>query len=449
MKTWNIIIKYTTKDSFDVSCPPGESKLIIYTKERPEKEFALNTNVFEILNDNKLVPSKNSYDLLNLALGVYTADQMVSRSNNGYYGWSRYFKLFIPVNSTKSWEPVKRDLEKLLSYLSGDRWLIEFRQDSTNQPTGTKPNNPDKIDKVALFSGGLDSYIGGIDLLKSGCKVAFVSHYKNGVSESKTQDTLIEGLHSKYGKDALSNFKFYVQPNQQNSTAEKDNTSRARSFLFISLGLTVANSLGESISLNVPENGLISLNVPLTFTRLSSHSTRTTHPYFLWLFGEILDKLGISNKIHNPYQFFTKGEMMKKCIDQVFLKSSFMKTMSCAHPDTGRWLGKSPNIHCGYCTPCIIRRAAIKHSGFAEDDYLYKDLLKKALMQDKGKGSDIRAFKLAIERLKGMDKNSPLILRILSSGPLSFGSTGNLNDYVDIYKRGMNEVAHFFGTKIW
>ena len=38
----------------------------------------------------------------------------------------------------------------------------------------------------------------------------------------------------------------------------------------------------------VPENGYISLNIPLTYSRIGSSSTRTTHPYYFELLNQLL-----------------------------------------------------------------------------------------------------------------------------------------------------------------
>src|SRR5690606_28380934 len=151
-----------------------------------------------------------------------------------------------------------------------------------------------------------DSFIGAIDLLVNEEKPFLVSHYK--ISERKVQERLIDGLKEKFGGNSFDSQKFWVQPNQKNEFAEKENSSRGRSFLFITLGIAVSNCLADDMELVLPENGLISLNIPLTKSRLSSHSTRTTHPYFVDGLNKTFEKLGIRNLIKNPYRFKTKGQ---------------------------------------------------------------------------------------------------------------------------------------------
>ncbi|MHC5720555.1 MAG: hypothetical protein ACYTX0_53180, partial [Nostoc sp.] len=121
----------------------------------------------------------------------------------------------------------------------------------------------------------------------------------------------------------------------------------------------VANLFPGQKPLVVAENGLISLNVPLTHSRIGSLSTRTTHPHFLSLYQKILSSLGLVTSIELPYKFFTKGEMLANVKNKEVLESTANLSMSCSHPEAGRFRQGSPSHHCGYCVPCIIRRAAL------------------------------------------------------------------------------------------
>jgi hypothetical protein len=442
MKIWNIILKQAETEIFDINCPASEQKLIVPINISTGKTALLSTSVFRDLATGNIVPKNNTFDLLNIALGVYTIDQVVSRTIFGYQGWSRHFRVYIPVNDLKVWNNVRDNFEKLLSFLSGDKWEIIFRQITVvrNIAMPTQPN-PKNIDTVSLFSGGLDSFIGAIDLLEDKKKIVVVSHYKNG-SESPIQTLLHNILLKKYGTDSFEKFKFYVQPNQKNSNVSKEDTSRARSFLFFALGLTIANSLGDNVEFIIPENGLISLNVPLTSTRLSSHSTRTTHPFYLQTFKMILSGIGIINPISNPYQFYTKGEMMTYCKSQQVLKSCYEETLSCSHPDNSRFTkGQRPGIHCGYCVPCIIRQASEHKSGNTKTQYA-KQIKTTSISVLKKSGRDLRAFNLAIERLSTLKKHN-IVLELLNSGPLPFFDKTELDKYISVYERGMKEVADF------
>ena len=153
-----------------------------------------------------------------------------------------------------------------LLVLSGDKWEVAFR--SCEAIHADFQRDTTDVGQVSLFSGRLDSFIGSIDLLEENKNVALVSHHKGGSGGEKSlQENLISKLNQKLDNKNASGFNFYVQPTQSDNPYGGEDTQRARSIIFIGLGLLVASSIGDNISLVVPENGLISLNVPLTTTR--------------------------------------------------------------------------------------------------------------------------------------------------------------------------------------
>lgn len=447
MKTWHIILKTNKSDKYDYICSKGEQKFVIPFKSYLEKDSVVRTHVFDILEKDKLIPSPNTYDLLNIGLSIYAVDQLVSREQDGFQKWSRHFILHLPVHSMAEWQTIKSDFENLLGFLSGDKWEIKLREHTERLAIQERIfSNPKGIEIVSLFSGGLDSYIGAIDLLEKGKKVALISHYKKGgTPEKSAQDVLFRNIQEIYKKISPMQYQFFVQPNQNHKLAVKEETSRCRSLVFMVLGIAVANSLGDNIDVNVPENGFISLNVPLTPTRLSSHSTRTTHPYYMSLFNKIIHALGISSTLVNPYQFQTKGEMLQNCENLSLIEANYKTTVSCAHPDRSRWLGFAPGKACGYCTPCIIRRSALKKAGLKESGYSI-NVLKNPPDPTTKTGRDLRAFKLSIERFKKL-KSFSLLTHILTSGPIPFEDKTRLDKFVGIYSRGLKEVSDFLENK--
>lgn len=439
MIIYNITIKENGQDNFAAPQLPNEKHIAFDLGHTSE---LVSSNVWQLFNANNSVPSASAADLMDLAIAIYTTDQIVSRAANGFQGWSRHIKIFFPVTDVILWQSIAKDLLQMLCFLSGDNWEIIFRQRST-QRNVQQPlvRNPDGVTKVSLLSGGLDSFIGSIDLLEAKEKVAFISHYKAG-AESPRQTEVCAALKQQFGNDSFLHHKFRVQPNQSHRSASKEDTSRARSFLFLTLGIVLASALDDMIDLIVPENGLISLNVPLTQTRLSSHSTRTTHPFYLSLFQKVAEGIGIKNKIVNPYRFKTKGQMMLECANQQFLTTHFAGTLSCSHPETSRFVkGTRPGIHCGYCVPCIIRQSAEKAYGGIKTEYAHQ-IKTNPPSPKTGKGRDLRAFKMALEEIDNLPKHS-LVLRILKSGPLPFTDQQELDRYVDVYTRGMDEVKNF------
>lgn len=142
---------------------------------------------------------------------------------------------------------------------------------------------------------------------------------------------------------------------------QRDITMRTRSLNFLAFAAVGADAVMKAnnknnISIYVPENGFISLNAPLTNRRIGSLSTRTTHPYFIEMIQSIFDNVGFKMKFTNPYQFKTKGQMVSECKDKNILADIVDSTVSCSH-----W--KRKHQQCGYCVPCMIRRASLLRGG--------------------------------------------------------------------------------------
>ena len=111
--------------------------------------------------------------------------------------------------------------------------------------------------------------------------------------------------------------------------------------------------------------------------------------------------------------------------------------MSCSSPAKTRW-AKSKPMHCGYCVPCIIRRAALL-SGLNNPDqteYFTEKLSGEVFDSKTAKGRDIRSFIFTINRVL----RSPRLARLFvkKQGPLK---TDRIEDYADVYLRGLKEVS--------
>ncbi|EMX0193787.1 ATPase [Bacillus cereus] len=401
-------------------------------------EYNINDNsifTYTFLNNNlkKLpkFPSNIGLDLLYVSLFIFGADRIISREL-AKDNWTRNIRLNIPVLEKERWERNKRLVEEMLTFLSGDIWELEFRDREFTEgelklktKLEKKKSNIIDVETICMFSGGLDSFIGAIDILE-GCSepnVLFISHYGGGKGVKEYQDILRHKLVSKYSIAADNFMNFYA-------SAKKgiEDTTRTRSFMFFSHAIAIATSMKESIKLIIPENGLIALNIPLTNSRLGSSSTRTTHPYYLRTFQELLNNLDINVEISNPYRFKTKGEMMNCAKNKVFLIENLFNTMSCSHPDQGRMLGESEPCHCGTCLPCVIRRAAIKKANIS-DNTNYRDL-----DFNSGETAKINFSSYLLGVRKFEEKFA--FLSIQKSGPI----VEDISEYAALYSRGMLEV---------
>ena len=216
---------------------------------------------------------------------------------------------------------------------------------------------------------------------------------------------------------------------------EAERSQRARSIVFIAYGVLASSVLplyrrGEVVELLIPENGFVSLNIPLTPFRLGTLSTRTTHPLFIRQMQNILDALGLNVRLSNPYQFKTKGEMLDECQDQSVLQELAFHSTSC-----GRFM-RFGYQHCGRCVPCLVRRSAFLKWGNGDGtDYRYHDLsIEDSQHRD---FDDVRSAvfaALSVEQLGVEDWAGDTLNQVRLGDPVP---------HTDLAERGMDELRTF------
>lgn len=445
MSHHTIIVKLGANDSLQPVLSRLQTQItqINFLKDNGRLDFGLG-QALAGLSELGLTPSETSVDLALLAATVTAADTRISRSRNAQDLWTREIALYIPVSEPVLWNSQIGLLSKLLNFLTGDRWSLHFRERPEIEgglvSESTKPRtiNPTS---VCLFSGGLDSFIGAIDLLSQGGTPLFISHYWDSIT-SKYQKECSDLLSVRFNQE-FGHVRARVGFRKETIEGDEgENTLRGRSFLFFSLATLAADAAGGPMEINVPENGLISLNVPLDPLRVGALSTRTTHPYYMARYNELLHNLGIDAYLFNPYAFMTKGEMARQCRDQTYLRQHAENTMSCSSPQSTRWnpdLNEEQSIHCGRCVPCLIRRASL-FAAFGTDGTPYRipDLKARVLDCSKAEGEHVRAFQFSLERLARSPEHAKFDIH--KPGPLS-DHPENYDDYAGVYIRGMEEVS--------
>jgi 7-cyano-7-deazaguanine synthase in queuosine biosynthesis len=375
-----------------------------------------------------LAVSAVAVDLLKAAAAVYCADRLTLRPGT----WTRTIELSVPVRDVERWNGTGEALSAAISFLSGDRWQLTFGASTEPIPTPAEASPP--VDAVCLFSGGLDSFTGALNLLAAGKNVCLVGHYGAGQTHH-VQARLKRVLAQRYSSQRLVLRQLFLQPagpaagQSRPLPADRERSSRSRSLLFLAAGLAVAAGYGPDVPLYIPENGFIGINVPLTGARAGSLSTRTTHPHFMASFSECVDRLGITNPIVNPFRTMTKGEVLAGCRDEDTLRELADQTLSCAHPETARW-ARAEQTNCGYCFPCLIRRASMHHVGLDEPRAYTYDVLTGSAELAQDKGSDVRAL---IRSLNQSAKPTD----VLRNGPVP---AADIADFAGVYKRGRREI---------
>jgi len=389
-----------------------------------------------------LQPSERAIDLVVLAALVNAGDTRVSRKLNAQDGWTREIDLYIPVSDSAVWTASTKSIESMLRFLSGDRWRVFFRE--RTKRTRSLAAAPtclaiDGLTKVSLLSGGLDSLIGAVDLLSDSERPLFVSHYWDSET-AKAQAYILDRLENRFGKEAFKSLRVRLGFDKHHLTTEEtENTQRGRSFLFYSLATLAASAIDGRTMVDIPENGLIALNVPLDPLRFGALSTRTAHPHFIASMQRLIDALTLDVELNNPYRHMTKGEMVANCADKPFLEKIVANSMSCSSPAKARYKKLSPR-HCGYCVPCLIRRASLEVGLDGDDETLYtvEDLKGHILASDQPEGEHVRSFQLMAKRIRA----KPALAKILvhKPGPLH-DEPDEIADYAEVFLRGVLEVA--------
>jgi 7-cyano-7-deazaguanine synthase in queuosine biosynthesis len=375
-------------------------------------------------------------DFLGLAVATYCADKVALRADAAD-GFTRDLTLSIPVSDGERFEAARESLIEALNFLTGDRWTLEFRR-CVAPPRGKKPKI--SADGVCLFSGGLDSLIGAIDLLAEGASLVLLGHHEGGLI-THTQTELARELAQRYGATKVCLRQLLLTPARPKPgqarplPKAREETTRSRSLLFIAAGIAIAESIGKDIPLYMPENGFIGINVPLVPARRGALSTRTTHPYFLKTLGQALALLGIDgNQIQNPYRLQTKGEMVCGTGDLTLLKQLATSSVSCAHPSAGRWQKQSPG-NCGCCWPCLIRRASMQKAGWDRPTDYADDALNDAELLEHGakRGASLRAMLTHLAA-------PPDRYAVLRNGSIP---DGEASKFSAVYHRGCDELREW------
>lgn len=312
-------------------------------------------------------------DLLEIAAYVFSADCATRRgaqwSDDGLTeAWSRDFHFVIPVRDPAFWQlPQVQDvLVRVLNFLTDDQYRFEFpllekeRLIQEYLSLGDAEDWPfHGVDRVLLFSGGLDSLAGAIQTAAAGQHLVLVSHRSNGMM-NKRQQALVEQLRGRY-PGRLIHVPVWVY---KDKAFGREHTQRSRSFLYAALGATVAHSVRAS-GVRFFENGVVSLNLPMADEALRARASKTTHPLTLHWFSVLLSLvMDRDSPVDNPFVHMTKTEVVDTIASH---KASDLipHTCSCAH--TGHFQSSS-QWHCGTCSQCIDRRVAILAAGQAEHD---------------------------------------------------------------------------------
>ena len=362
----------------------GSTPVELYARPSDTHAMTAGAAILTTIRRANLRPSAPAWDFLAIALSAVVADAATLRRSSPD-GWTRELSLDLALAEPQTWRPHLPLLTSALDFLTTDLWGIDITTRAPAPFTPSKSTSTPDADCVALLSGGLDSLVGGIDLVGAGKRPFLVSQTVRG--DAAKQATFARRLDGD-----LPSIQLNHSANTAGLIGPDETSQRVRSLIFIAYGVLIASTIakadGERVDLYVNENGFISINPPLTPMRIGSLSTRTAHPRFLNLLQQLFDAVELNVRIINPYRLRTKGQMLVECDDQALLTELAHHSTSC-----GRFQRYNYH-HCGRCLPCQVRRAAFLNWGHADaTGYVFDDLGQKD--EDHAAFDDVRAVAIA------------------------------------------------------
>lgn len=299
-----------------------------------------------------------AWDLLQVARASYVADKK-SRRDKMADGWTRTIRLKIPVHDPDRWDGAASELlHRLLQTLTADQWDITFQHASFSWNRQNRLFGEWSADEVALFSGGLDSTAFAADLAQQHGGNVLLTMFFDPPTRAR-QDAVFKQI-----MDIKCRPVHLRRASQMVTGKPLDPSSRSRGLLYIATATYMAAAHNASRVL-VPENGQLALNLPLISSRSAACSTRSVHPLTLDLLNQLITALDGHVSVTNPLGNLTKGEVCDLALDAGLTAETLYTTVSCGHPPHKR-RAHLP-YHCGYCYPCLVRRAGLWHALSADN----------------------------------------------------------------------------------
>ena len=330
----------------------------------------INLNLPQFVRNLYHLPDR-TLDLLELAAYVFGADRCISRGRIDaveYHSWSREINIVIKVRDFDFWsdKKVSECLLDALRFMMGDHGLtINFQPNHRTPPTSLFDNKKYRPYvsknglKVALFSGGVDSLAGALNLLESSKESLILASHQSNNTAKKTQRSLCQALEQRY-PNRIQPYSFQCSLHGKRAI---DETQRSRSLLFTSIAYALATAHAQRC-FYVFENGITSINLHRREDLSNSRGSRTTHPQTIAKLQNFYSLLtGAKFNIYQPFLNKTKGDVMEiVCQKAPELLSS---SVSCSRSS----FAKGDATHCGKCFQCVDRRFAAFSKGLENYDH--------------------------------------------------------------------------------
>lgn len=298
-------------------------------------------------------------DWLETLSAIFAADMICDRGE-GDLDWDRSIELFVPARDPDFSESLASQLQDVFGSLTDDRLVLHFvqNQDPADPPRTRQQPFASDTTGVALLSGGVDSFVGALSLLREAPDepFLFVSHSSSGAVRA-SQTSLRPILHGISGR---SEFPLFTAE-KRNNFPTSEGSQRSRSLLYVGAAAVVATALClRDVFLN--ENGVMAIHLPMGEARIGSYSTRTASPQLLDDMGSLASAaLEHPITVRNILLQRTKPEVARLAAD-LGHQASLAETISC-------WSAGRTREHCGYCAPCMMRRISCELHGLPDARY--------------------------------------------------------------------------------
>jgi hypothetical protein len=306
-------------------------------------------------------------DWLEILTALYAADLACQRAR-GDTDWYRDIELHVGVRDPSHWTPFVVPLQELFADLTYDRMRLHLHADPEPVPPAPWGRKPFTVDSVAMLSGGVDSFVGALELLAQGRTPLWLSHGSGAVT---TPQSAVRGFLD--ARNACPSAHISIDPNQQAGFGHVEDSRRARSLLFMGIAALAASVVGvEDVFLN--ENGVMAVHVPSTEARAGSFSTKTASPPVVDAFVRLASAaLDCRINVRNVLITRTKPEVVELGV-RLTAASELAATASC-------WRWSRKRGHCGECAPCLMRRLSFEIHGVQDAPYAADPLRERAAFE--------------------------------------------------------------------
>lgn len=390
-------------------------------------------------------------DLHGIAWIVHFLDRLFLRDKKT---WTRHFRCSISVIEPDFWNASRNYelLTNILHFISGDHWEFEFTQ-SAKKGSVQKIFDLEFDNEVhCLYSGGLDSMAGLVGQLQKHPDKFFIPttvYHRTDIKKSTYHQLAgIAKLYPNLLPKQRCVFPFRMEKTYDLFGKKREPTQRTRPFLFMVAGGITALQRGGK-QLEVYEAGIGAINAPLLPRMSGSMTTRSSHPEFLKMMGELLSLISQKEfKIVLPFADVTKGELVSVLHSKRSLQSLARSSFSCVcYPRRN-----AKKKVCGKCLACIFRRIALHQAGIKDnlEDYEY-DLLNKDHW-DQMNSEDRRPLCIFLEQIDelGISTQDGRLPEWIEDHIISTNATmgRSMASVVDLYRRYSIACSHFIEKAI-